>query len=188
MTSGPAVPQLLVRTAVGATCSVALGFLVYGPDALVPELPHFQVVTVGILMSAVVALWEGGAPRTSALLVAAFAVQQMWTTVGQGWTKTIALSLWCVIVGAGLVHIGLIWTLLDRQGLRFGKGLIAGPLLAGVFFAATPAAALAATSPSQAMRTLVGNLLLGVVIGDGVGLGIEIVDLALRPKPGAAPV
>lgn len=183
MTAGPALPQLLVRTAIGAACSIALGYLVYGTDALDSQLPHFQVVTVGILMAAVVALWEGGAPRTSVLLVAAFAAQQVWTTVGQGWNKTLALGLWCVIVGLGLVHIGLIWTLLDRRGLRFGKGLIAGPLLAGVFFAATPAAALAAVSPAHAIRTLVGNLLLGVVIGDGVGLGIEIVDLALRPKP-----
>jgi hypothetical protein len=71
--------------------------------------------------------------------------------------------------------------------VRVGKFLLLGPALAGVYLAATPALTLWSVSTATVTRDLVANMFLGVVIGDGIGFGIEMIDLVLdRPRVSAA--
>ena len=73
--------------------------------------------------------------------------------------------------------VALIFDRLAERNYRFGKFLLVGPLLGGVYLAATPVAGLGAHGPQAVLRSLLLNTLLGIVIGDGVGLGVELADL-----------
>ena len=74
----------------------------------------------------------------------------------------------------------LIYDLLAREGYRLGKFLLMGPLLGGVYIAATPVTAIWGITPSESLTKLVLNCFLGIVIGDGVGLGAEAAELIRR--------
>jgi hypothetical protein len=81
-----------------------------------------------------------------------------------------------------LILLALVYDALARQGFRIGKFVLMGPLLGGLYVAATPVTLLQGTTTVDAehsMTTLLLNCFLGIVIGDGVGLGAEIAELFL---------
>ena len=83
----------------------------------------------------------------------------------------LAPSISGLALGLGLFLVALIFDLLARGGWRFGKFLVAGPLLGGVFLALAPITELATVNVHNAAGMLLFRLALGVLIGEGVGRG-----------------
>ena len=92
-------------------------------------------------------------------------------------------AAWSVVLAIGILLIALIWDLLSRRGILIGKFLLSGPLLGGIYLAAAPVTFLQGISPHSVMRSLLLTFFLGIVIGDGVGLGVELVEL-VRTRTG----
>ena len=80
------------------------------------------------------------------------------------------------MLGAGVFVSATIFDLLARHGLRFGKFLILGPLLGGLFLAVAPLAEFQFLAPVGAMRMLLLYTFIGIVVGNGSGLGVEAAD------------
>lgn len=178
----------LLRFVCGAAGSILLGLVAFRGQIWDATNPQFQVVTVGVVMAAIMALLRARATSLAALTVAVFAGSQFGISLNHGVRGATALLLWCLIISGGIVLTSIIYELLDARGLRFGKFVLVGPLLGGVYFAATPATLIALPGSPGAIRTLLLNVFLGIVIGDGVGFGIEMVDLARRrPAAPASP-
>ena len=106
-----------------------------------------------------------------------FALFQAAQVLPEGWLPASLSLLRTGILAGGVLLVAILYDLLAQEGYRFGKFLAVGPLLAGVYLAATAVAA--ATIAGPATRSLWLNLLLGVVIGDAVGLGLEISELTI---------
>lgn len=169
----------------GAAAGILIGFAVFGSRVFDPAQPTSQCVTVSAFLAGVATLVRATKIRHAAVVAAFFAVLQAAQVLPQGWWPAILALLRAGILSAGVLLVALLYHLLAERGYRFGKFLLVGPLLAGVYMAATAAAA--ATIPGPAILSLWLNLLLGVVIGDAVGLGLEISELTLgRAGPAAS--
>ena len=111
--------------------------------------------------------------REAAALAVALAFLRLGFAYSAGWAPALAGALQ---VG-GLYLVALIFDLLGRRGILFGKFLVLGPLLAGVFLATTPLAFIERISGAEIMPTIMRHVFLGLLIGDTVGFGIEVADL-----------
>jgi hypothetical protein len=103
-----------------------------------------------------------------------------------GWTAVLFAALSGLLLGLGLVLVSTIFDLLARRGHRFGKFLIHGPLVGGLYFAVTPLGEYFALGPNGALRTLLFHVFLGILIGNGVAFGVELAELLLASGPSAA--
>ena len=101
----------------------------------------------------------------------------------QEWMTDIVGGL---VLGVGVLAIALLYHGLSRQGWRFGKFLVVGPLLGGLYVAMIPIEQF-----EQVVEAVTGDrLLLGfyirMVVGDGAGFGAELYDL-LSPGTDSMP-
>jgi hypothetical protein len=78
--------------------------------------------------------------------------------------------------GLGALLVAVVFDALARDGYRFGKFLIAGPLLGGVLLALSPLTVFHDVPALHALRPLLFEVYLGVVVGDGVALGVELAE------------
>ena len=181
--------HLLLRFWLGFGAGVTLGLVAFGAAIFDPRLPYSQVVTVGSLLAAVLALRRGGAPGVAAFVAVGFTGWQFWIAHAQPWHRMVSHVLFSGTLAVGILLIVALYDALHRQGVRIGKFLLLGPALAGVYLAATPALTLWTVSTGTVLRDLLANMFLGVVIGDGIAFGVEMVDLVLdRPRAhGASP-
>ena len=88
---------------------------------------------------------------------------------------------WSVVVGAGVFLAALIFDRLAALGYSVGKFLLLGPLVGAVYLASTPLAGLSNVLDLDVVTTMWLFTYLGIVIGDGAGFGVEVVDL-LDPR------
>jgi hypothetical protein len=174
-----------LRFAAGTLGSIAAGYAVYRGGVFHPGARPFQCVTVGALMAAVLALVRGGRPGPALGVVGGFGLLQIGLVWHKGWPRAFTGFASNVIAAAGIFVAAVIFDLLARRGLRFGKFLVNGPLLGGIYVAVTPIAGLGLPARGAVMvSSLLENLWLGILIGDGVGLGVELAELI----PGLFPV
>lgn len=182
-------PQGLSRALViflaGTAGSVAIGAAAFHAEAFSPGHPFFQCVSIGALMAGILALVRGGRIARGVTVALAFTVFQL----GLAWSSTlyraITILLWSLIICAGILIIAVIYDLLARRGFRIGKFVLMGPLLGGVYIAATPVTVLlgiSPISPDNSMTMILLNTFLGIVIGDGVGLGAEVAELLMDAR------
>ncbi len=158
--------------------------------------PPVQCLTVGALAAAVLALVRVSRPGGALALVVALAIFQAALSFPSGWPRAVSRPLWWLVVGAGAFAVAVVYDRLAAGGHRIGKCFVAGPLLAGMYVAATPTALLDSPAAHPVLPDLLLNAFLGIIIGDGVALGLELAELlpALRPSrvegrsasPGAA--
>ncbi len=175
--------HLLLRFWLGFGGGVGLGLVAFRTAIFDPRLPYSQVVTVGSLLAAVLALRRGGAPGVAAFVAVGFTGWQFWIAHALPWDRMVSHVLFSGILAAGILVVAMLYQALHERGVRVGKFLLLGPALAGVYLAATPALTLWTVSTSTVLRDLLANMFLGVVIGDGIAFGVEMVDLALdRPR------
>lgn len=184
MNDGVRLGHLLLRFWLGMAGGVGLGLLAFRLAIFDPRMPYSQVVTVGSLLAAVLALRRGGSAWMATFVAIGFTGWQFVTVLPLPWQRSVAHLLFSAVLAAGVLLIAALYQAIHERGIRIGKFLLLGPALAGVYLAATPALTLWTVSPASVLRDLVANLFLGVVIGDGVAFGVEMVDLVLdRPRP-----
>lgn len=189
----------LLRFGAGWAGSLLLGFAVFGlldaasrafgPFAVFRGMwrsvfdagrPPFQCVTVGAFLAAVFALVRGARPAGALGLAGGVVLVELGTVVQTGWGRGVSRPLWWLSVGAGAFAVAAVYDGLAARGQRLGKWLVSGPLLGGVYLAATPAALLETPAGHPVLSGLLLNALLGLVIGDGVAFGVELVELLPR--------
>jgi hypothetical protein len=170
----------LVRFAAGTAGSALAGLLVFREAPLDFARPASQSITMGALASAILALVRTSRPAGALRLVGAFALLQLGVTWTSGLGATLAMAAWSAFTGLGMFLVAVVFDRMARGGVRIGKFLVSGPLLGGIYFAASPL--LSFVHPDDLLRALWMNAFLGIVIGDGVGLGVEAAELAVLPR------
>ena len=174
----------LLRFVAGTVASVLSGLAIFRMETFEPGGPWFQCVTAGALVAGVVALMRVERPAQALSLAAAFACVHM----GYAWTlapgRALAESLWSVVVGGGAFVSAVIFHRLAEEGYRFGKFALLGPLVAGVYLAATMLILVGPRGEDDALGVLVRHVFVGLIIGDAVGLGVELAELlpAVGPR------
>lgn len=165
-----------VRTAAGILGAVSLGGFLFRGRILQPGRLEYQVLIVGLLCAFIVATARVRKPAWGVAIAVAFAAYQWASFSPQSFGRGIVQTLGGAHVAAGLVLAGQIFDRLGRMGLRVGKFLVLGPLVGGMLLAVTPLATLANRTVPDLSRLLIENLFLGMVIGNGVGIGIELIE------------
>jgi hypothetical protein len=176
-----------LRFAAGTLGGILAGALAFQWQVFDFKNPASQCVTMGALASAILALVRTSRHVQAVRLVGAFAVLQLGIWWSHGPFPAVGMAVWSAFVGLGMCLIALIFDRLAHMNVRLGKFLVAGPLLGGIYFAATPL--LSFVDPQDVLRALWMNAFLGIVIGDGTGLAVEIVELfvASAKAPHAEP-
>ncbi len=173
------IPVAVVMFAAAMAGSVGAGWIAFRSGIFLPEMPSAQVFTTGALMAGVLTLTRIGKILPAMVLSAAWLLYQGGATLGgrNGMTGTAAHLAWSLVLVVGILLIAALWELLLQRGVHLGKCLLTGPLLGGVYLAAAPVTFLHSISPNTVMQSLLLTFFLGIVIGDGVGLGVELVEL-----------
>ncbi len=173
-----AIPTILLRFGLGLGVGLLLAFLVYRESIFDPRSPLFQSVTVGLLTAGLLALMRSDRLGQAFALAIAFALLRLGFAQSQGWTVAVSGAL----QAGGVFVAALIFDLLARRGILFGKFLVLGPLLGGVFLAVTPLAVFDQQLGTDLMPTLMRYVFLGLLIGDSVGFGVEVADLLILAR------
>jgi hypothetical protein len=177
----------LLRFLVGFATSVAAGYAVFRTSVFDPSGPWFHCVTAGALLAGMLALVRMGRPGLCLSLGLAFALVNVGYAATEGWVHALAESIWSLVLGGGMLLAAVIYDRLAEEGYRFGKFALVGPLVAGVFLAATPLLLIGPPGEEDALGALLRHLFVGLVLGDAVALGIELVELHPVLRQGAAP-
>ena len=82
-----------------------------------------------------------------------------------------------LVLGLGAMLIAVIFHLLAESGLKLGKFLLVGPLVGGLFVATTMINEFVSPLPGDPLLAILVGVFLGAVVGNGVGLGVELVEL-----------
>ena len=172
------VTETMVRFWAGIGGGLLAGLAVFRSSVFHPTHPGFECLTVGALASGIFTLVRQSHRGQ------AFAVALAFSGVRFVLSPVVRLNaaISGLALGLGLFVVALIFDLLARGGWRFGKFLVAGPLVGGVFLALAPITELAGMNVHNAAGLLLFRLALGVLIGEGVTLGIELAELPLLRK------
>ena len=165
--------SFLVRFLIGLAGALAAGAVVFRWQILEPGTLPFQCITVGALTAAMLALVRVSRHGAAWLLVAAYGLAGYGFAGALGWLPGTAGFL----LAAGIYLVAVIFDLLARGGLVLGKFLIVGPLIGGLYLALTPVTDFHTLTSDDVMRTLMLRFLVGMILGDGAGLGVELADL-----------
>ncbi len=174
-------PPVLLRFLAGSLGGVLAGAVVFRMAAFDPRAPAFQTVIASILASAIIVLVRVGRTGSATALGIAFGLMQVGLAYRLGWSVAWPAALAGVLLGGGTVTVAWIYRLLAERGLRFGKFLIMGPLFGGLLAAVSPLLAWDSIGIANGVRTVLFYCFVGIVIGDGVGLGLELAELRIRP-------
>jgi hypothetical protein len=169
---------ITLRSGLGFATVTLVSALVFRSNVFVPSSPMFRCLTAGAMLAAITALMRTDRMTQAAGLAAAFALLRLGFAQSQGWMVAIAGT---IEVG-GLFLIALIFDLLARRGILFGKFLVLGPMLGGVYLATTQLSVLFQSTGADLLRTLMQYVFLGLLIGDSVGFGVEVADLLVLSR------
>jgi len=170
----------LVRFLAGWSGGVGLATVAFGWErVLTPGATYFGSVLACAVVAAILATVRAGMLPAAAGIAGMFAVLEFASLWHAGIDRALAALAAYAVVGAGTLLVAIVYDLLARSGVRIGKFLLMGPLLGGVYLAAAPAASLFHDVPGGATRALLLSVFAGIVVGDGVGLGVEFAELFL---------
>jgi len=165
--------SFLVRFSFGVAGSLMAGLLLFRSAIVIPGTLPFQCISVGALTAGMLSLVRVSRHGYALVLIAVFGVLRLGLVESRGWLMGVSGFL----LAGGLYLSAIIFDLLGRKGMMFGKFLILGPLVGGLYLALTPLVEFHALTSNAVMWILMEHVLLGVVIGDGVGLGVEVAEL-----------
>jgi len=168
----------LLRFVCGIGGAVLVGAIVFRGAVLQPGEPAFECLTVGSLAAGLFTLVRTSMPVQAWLLALVFAALRL-VFAPAPWNEAIV----GLVLGCGLLLVAVIFDLLAQSGWRLGKFLLVGPLVGGLYLALAPLTEFAAMNLSNAGRLLLFRPALGLLIGEGVALGVELAELV--PLKGA---
>jgi hypothetical protein len=168
----------ILRFGLGLGVGWVVAFLVFNRQMFDHRQPMFQCISVGLMTAALLALLRSDRPAHAAALATAFALMRLGFVPSEGWLVVVAGMLQV----AGLFLIALIFDLLARRGVLFGKFLVMGPMLGGLYLATTQLALFSRVTGSDLMPELMRHVFLGLLIGDSVGFGVEVADLLVLAR------
>jgi len=169
---------MVLRFGFGLSGGLGLSFLVFRQAIFIPQSPVFQCLTVSALLAGILALLRSDRQTQAAALAVAFALLRLGFVQSEGWTVAIAGAMHV----CGVFLVALIFDLLARRGILFGKFLVVGPLLGGIYLATMPLAIFFKVTGSELMPYLMRHVFLGLMVGDSVGLGVEVADLLILAR------
>ena len=146
---------------------------------LTPGGPPFQCVALGAVAAFVLACVRARRPAWTVAVVSAWVALQTGLALDAGWPRVFAQPLWAAAIAVGLVAVAAVYDALADAGYRFGKFLVIGPLVSGLWVAATPAALFGGEATGRLLHEFLLNAFLGLVIGDGCAFGVEVAELGI---------
>ena len=169
--------SVLLRFWLGLIGGTAVGFVVYRAEIFDPLSPAFRILTLGSTTAGILALWRSSARGHATALAAAYALFSLGFVSAYGWFAALSGA----VVATGLVAITAIFDRLAGR-VAIGKFLLVGVLLGGLMYAATPMIEFRDLIPLGSIDAMTAYGQLGLILGTGVGFGIELSDWILRPK------
>ena len=166
--------ELMIRFWCGVAGSVLFGLAVFGQAVFRPDHPAFECVTVGALAAGMLTLAQLANRGQAIALVLGYAGLRIALAPMLRWSTAVP----GVLLVLGIFGVAFLYDLLARSGLRFGKFIVVGPLLGGVYLALAPITELDRMNVLNASSLLTFRLVLGILIGEGVALGVELAELA----------
>jgi len=167
----------LLRFSAGAAGALLAGLLAFGPSVFEIGSIAFQCISVGLLAAGTLALVRERRLGRAVALACVFAALRFGFPHRPDVVASVLAGLSGLLLGLGLLAVSLVYDSLTDVGFRFGKFLVVGPLVGGVFLAASPLTQLYSQSSADPVMHAVFQLFLGVVIGDGVAFGCELVEM-----------
>ncbi len=164
---------MMIRFWSGLAGGVFLGLVIFGRDVFRPDHPAFECVTVGALTAGMLTLARVANRGQAIGLVLGYAGLRVALSPMLRWSATVS----GVLLVLAIFGLALFYDLLARSGLRFGKFMVVGPLLGGVYLALAPLTELETMNMLNASSLLTFRLGLGFLIGEGVALGVELAEL-----------
>jgi len=169
---------ILLRFWLGVLGATAGGLAVYGIRIIDPLSPAFKILTLGSTFAGLLALWRSSAHGHAVALAAGYALFCLGFVNAYGWLAALSGTA----VAVGLLAVMLIFDRLAER-VPFGKFILIGPLVGGLLFAATPMMEFRDLVPLGALNAMLAYGQLGLILGTGVAIGIELSDWILRPRP-----
>lgn len=166
--------EMMIRFWSGVAGGVLLGLVIFGQAVFRPDHPAFECVTVGALTAGMLTLARLVHRGHAIALVLGYAGLRIALAPMLSWNTAVS----GVLLVLGIFGVAFLYDLLARSGLRFGKFIVMGPLLGGVYLALAPITELERMNLLNASSLLTFRLALGVLIGEGVALGVELAELA----------
>jgi len=177
----PSGLSILLRFWVGTAGSIVAGLLAFGLLIFDPSRPTVQCITVGLLVSGVLTTVRLGAYPAALGLVAVFSLVRLGTANTVGWGYAVHSAFAALLLGLGVILIAIVYDALARNGLRFGKFFLVGPLLSLLLVGLAPLAHFHTMDFADPTSTWMFDAYLGLLIGDGAGFGVELVEYLTTP-------
>ncbi|MDX1390315.1 MAG: hypothetical protein R3344_14085, partial [Acidobacteriota bacterium] len=134
-------------------------------------------IVTSTLVAGVLSLVRVGRTGGALTVVFGFALLQLGQSFSYGPLPAMVMLTWSLFLGGGVFLSALIFHRLAQMGYSVGKFLLLGPLVGGVYLATTPLAGLSGVLELDVVISMWLFTYLGIVIGDAVGFGVEMVDL-----------
>lgn len=163
----------LVRFWLGTAGAVAAGYVAFRGALFEPGHPAFETLAVGMLVAGILTLVRLSLRGQALALLLAYGALQYAVADGARWAAALAGAL----LGFGILVVGEVYHELALRRVRIGKFLMVGPLVGGAMMAVAPIGSYRELIPFDTVRPLLLQLFMGIVIGDGVGLGLELAEL-----------
>lgn len=191
------VREIVLRAACGFAGSVLAGYVTFDVAGVGgargggfretifdPGRLASQCVSVGLIAALVFALVRAGRASACLAVAVAWSALMLGQAIGAGGGVSLVVRpFWALALAAGLFLAALVFDALAGEGFRAGKFLITAPLVAGFYLAAAPAVLADVGSGSGLFRELMMFALIGLVIGNGTGFGVEVAEMFLPAAP-----
>lgn len=142
--------------------------------------PPIGCLASGALASGIFAFVRCGQPVQAVTLgagVVSFHLAALWH---EGPLRALTAAAGNLVEAGGIAAAAVVFHLWAERGIRFGKALLTGPMVAGAFAAAAPASLVGAPGDDTPLRPLLMGGMVGLIVGETVGFGLEAGELGAR--------